>query len=314
MAVKANRIVRVVVIIVVALATSLLLYLLINNFQFTRGRTVRVHFTSIGDLNKGSLVRRAGIKVGSVTKIEPAPDEKSAIVTIAFEVGRNVRKGDQFALVSKGILGDMYIEQRPGAQDAPLVQEGQLFEGIPSFSITDLLTGDTMGLVSDLAGSLKGVVEILKNNQGSLESSLKDIARTAQNVRIVTDRAVDLTKSVPDMAQQITSSIDQLQAAVTDVSATTRRLMAKLEDNLTTSSQDLAASMKAVRKSSEEIQRSVDQLTAQNSVISKMGSTETAKSFDVTVKNLEEVSRGLLAVTKDTQKILSGIVSLFDQK
>ncbi len=36
-----------------------------------------------------------------------------------------------------------------------------------------------MGLVSDLAGSLKGVVEILKNNQGSLESSLKDIARTA---------------------------------------------------------------------------------------------------------------------------------------
>ena len=314
MAIKANRIVRVVVIIVVALATSLLLYLLINNFQFTRGRTVRVHFTTIGDLNKGSLVRRAGIKVGSVTRIEPAPDEKSAIVTISFEVGRNVRKSDAFALVSKGILGDMYIEQRPGAQDAPLVEEGQLFEGIPSFSITDLLTGDTMGLVSDLAGSLKGVVEILKNNQGSLESSLEDIARTAQNVRIVTDRAVDLTKSVPDMTRQITSSIDQLQAAVTDVSTTTKRLMAKLEDNLTTSSEDLSASMKAVRKSSEEIQSAVSKLTAQNSVISRMGSADTAQSLDATVKNLEEISKGLLTVTKDTQKIVTGISSIFDQK
>ncbi len=89
MAVKANRIIRVVVIIIVALATSLLLYLLINNFQFTRGLTVKVHFTSIGDLNKGSLVRRAGIKVGSVTAIEPAADEKSIIVTITFRSGQN---------------------------------------------------------------------------------------------------------------------------------------------------------------------------------------------------------------------------------
>ena len=127
----------------------------------------------------------------------------------------------------------MYIEQKPGPKDAPMAEEGHLFEGIPAFNITDLLSGDTMGMVTDLATSLKGVVEILKNNQGSLESSLKDIAATAHNVRIVTDRAVDLTRSVPDMTQQITSSVDQLQAAVTDVSVTTKRLMAKLEDNLT---------------------------------------------------------------------------------
>ena len=45
-----------------------------------------------------------------------------------------------------------------------------------------------------------------------------------------------------------------------------------------------------------------------------MGSAETAKSLDATVKNIEEVSRGLLTVTKDAQKIVRGIVSLFDQK
>jgi len=314
MAVKANRIIRVIVIIVVAVATSVLLYLLFNNFQFVRGRTVLVHFNSVGDLANGSLVRRAGIKVGSVHKIAPAADEKSAIVTITFEVGLTVRTEDQFALVSKGILGDMYIEHKPGPKGAPAAEEGHLFEGIPPFNMMDLLSGDTMGMVTDLAGSLKGVVEILKNNQGSLDATLKDISRTAQNVRIVTDRAVELTRSVPDMTRQITSSMDQLQAAVTDVSVSTKRLMAKLEDNLTTSSTDLAASMKAVRKSSEEIQASVTQLTAQNSVISKLGSADTAKSLDATVKNLEEISKGLLSVTKDTQKIVTGIGSIFDQK
>jgi len=314
MAIRANRIIRVIVIVIVALASSLLLYLLINNFQFARGRTVRVHFSSVGDLNNGSLVRRAGIKVGSVTRIEPAEDEKSAIVTITFEIGKTARAGDQFALVSKGILGDMYIEQKAGARDAPLVEDGHLYEGIPSFNITDLLTGDTMGMVTDLAGSLKGIVQILKNNQDTLDSSLKDIARTARNVRIVTDRAVELTSSVPDITRQITSSIDQLQAAVTDVSVTTQRLMAKLEGNLTASSDDLAASMKAIRKSSEAIQGSVAELTAQNSVIATMGSAETAKSLNATVKNLEQVSQGLLTVTKDTQKIVNGLGSIFDQK
>ena len=314
MAVRANRIVRVIIIAAFALAASLLLYLLINNFQFVRGHSVRVHFSSIGDLNKGSFVRRAGVKVGSVTRIEPAPDEKSSIITITFEAGKNAREGDQFALVSKGILGDMYIEQKPGAPNSAVAPDDSLFEGTPSFNITDLLTGDTMGLITDLAGSLKGIVDILKNNEQTLDSSLKDIARTARNVRIVTDRAVEVTQSMPDITRQITSSVSQLQSAVTDVSTTTERLMSKLEGNLNTSSDDLAASMKAIRRSSEVIQKSVDQLTAQNSVISTIGSPDTARSLETTVKNLEEVSRNLLTVTKDAEKIVSGVGSIFDQK
>ncbi len=259
-------------------------------------------------------MRRAGVKVGSVTKIEPAPDERSSIVTITFEAGKFAREGDQFALVSKGILGDMYIEQRTASQSAPPVEDGHLFEGIPSFNITDLLTGDTMGMVTDLATSLKGIVQILKNNQDSLDSSLKDIAKTAHNVRVITDRAVEVTRDVPDITRQITSSVDQLQAAVSDVTSTTERLMSKLEGNLTSSSDDLAASMKAIRRSSEAIQASVDKLTAQNAVIATMGSPETARSLDSTVKNLQEMSQNLLKVTQDTQKIVSGVGSIFDQK
>ena len=45
-----------------------------------------------------------------------------------------------------------------------------------------------------------------------------------------------------------------------------------------------------------------------------MGSADTAQSLDTTVKNLEEISKGLLTVTKDTQKIVTGVSSMFDQK
>ena len=314
MPVKASRIIRVIVIFIISIAASVFLYLLIFNFQFTRGVEVRVHFTSVGDLNTGAWVRKAGIKVASVTKLEPADDEKTVIVTLMFRPGQIVRAGDQFQLVAKGILGDMYIEQHPGPKSSPLVESGHLFEGQPSFNISDLLGPDTMNMVTDLVGSIKGIVEILQRNQDVLDSSLKDIARSAHNVRVVTDRAVEITSSVPQITLQITTSIDQLQETVNDVSVTTKRVLAKLEKNLDSSSDDLAASMKSVRETSAEVQKAVDALTAQNSVISKLSAPDTAQSLEETVKNLQEISRGLLTVTKDTQKIVEGVSVIFQEK
>jgi len=312
--VKANRIVRVVIIIVVALATSLLLYLLINNFQFSRGISVRVHFKSIGDLNTGAWVRKAGIKVGSVTGLTPAEDEETVIVSLSFKPGQVVRQGDEFSLVSKGILGDVYIEQLPGPKSSPPAVEGELFEGRPFFSLSDLLGGDTMGMVSDVAASIKDMVALLKRNQGALEASIRDIQKTAENVRIVTGRAVELTDSVPKMAEGVTASVDKLQATVNDVADTTHRLVAKMETNLTTSSDDLAASMKSIRQTSAAVQTAVTQLTAQKSVLSTLSSPQTSQSLDTTVKNLEEISRTLLAVSKDTEKIVEGVRGIFEQK
>ena len=314
MPVRASKIIRVIVIIIFAVAASTFLYLLVNNFQFTRGVEIRVHFTSVGDLNTGAWVRKAGLKVGSVTRLEPADDEKTIMATLTFRPGRNVRRDDKFALVAKGILGDMYIEQNPGPRDSPLVESGHLFEGQPAFNITDLLGGDTMSMVSDLASSIKGIVDLLKRNQNTLESSLQDIAKTAQNVRVVTDRAVDLTKSVPDMTAAISSSVDQLQSAVTDVSQTTKRLVAKLDGNLSSSAEDLAASMKSIRKSTSDIQTAVAELTAKSSVISTLGSADTGKSLETTMKNLEAISRELLTVTEDTQKIVKGVSTIFQAK
>jgi phospholipid/cholesterol/gamma-HCH transport system substrate-binding protein len=312
--VKANRVIRVFVIVIVALATSVFLYLLVNNFQFTRGPTVRVHFTSVGDLNTGAWVRKAGIKVGSVTELQPADDEKTIIVTLTFRPGQIVRRTDQFALVAKGILGDMYIEQKPGPKDSPLVEPGYLFEGEPSFNLTDVLGGDTMSGVTDLVSSLKGIVEVLKRNQDTLDQTLKDIARTAHNAAVVTDRAVELTRSVPDVTKQITDSVNELQATVNDVAGTAHKVLGKLDTDLSSSSADLAASMKSIRKSTDEIQAAIDALTAQGAIIQKLSAPETAKSLETTIKNLQQISQGLLDATEDTQKIVKGVSTIFDAK
>ncbi len=308
----ATRVIRVIVIIVLALSASLLGYLLLNNFQFSRGRTVLVHFTSVGDLNVGAWVRKSGLKVGSVTRLELAADEKTIIATVVFRPGQIVRTGDKFALVAKGILGDMYIEQQTGPIDAPMAEERHLFEGEPSFNITDLLGGSTMDSLTGLVDSLKVVLTTLQANAGALDSSLKDIAATAHNVRIVTDRAVTLTDSVPQIANQITTSVNTLQATVNDVSAATQKVVDKLQADLSASGDDLTASLKAVRKSTADVQTAIEQLTAANSVIATLSQPSTAQSLAATVKNLQEISDQLLAVTKDAQKVVQGVSTIFE--
>ena len=311
---KASRVIRVVLIALIAVAASVFIYLLINNFQFTRGPTVRIHFTSVGDLNTGAWVRKAGIKVGSVTRLAPAEDEKTIIVTLTLKPGQIARSTDKFALVSKGILGDMYIEQTPGPKESPLAAEGQLFEGQPSFNLTDLLGGDTMTTVTDLARGIKDLVDMLTKHQDDIEATLRAVARSAKNVRIVTDRAVALTESVPEITRQITSSMNELQAAVTDVSVTAKKLLAKLDKSLAASADDLAASMKSIRAGSADIQTAVAALTAKNSVIARLAAPGTGQSLDATVKNLEEISQGLLKVTKDAEKVVEGLSDIFETR
>jgi ABC-type transporter Mla subunit MlaD len=273
---------------------------------------VLVHFTSVGDLNVGAWVRKSGLKVGSVTRLELAPDEKTIIATVVMRPGQVVRTQDKFALVAKGILGDMYIEQQTGPIDAAIAEERHLFEGEPSFNFADLLGGSTMDTVTDLVSSLKVLLGTLEANAGSLDASIKDIAATAKNVRIVTDRAVVLTNSVPEISRQIASAIDQLQTTVTDVTVTTQKVLDRLETNLNSSGDDLAASLKAVRKSTADIQTAVDQLTAQNSVVATLSAPQTGESLAQTVKNLQEISQQLLSVTRDTQKIVQGVSTIFE--
>jgi phospholipid/cholesterol/gamma-HCH transport system substrate-binding protein len=310
MAIKTNRVIRVIVIVLIAAATSLFLYLMVNNFQFTRGVSVRVHFTSIGDLVTGAWVRKSGIKVGSVTRVEPAVDEKTVIATLTFKPNQIVRKDDRFALVSKGILGDMYIEQNPGSRDSPLAEEGDLFEGAPSFSINDILGGDAMNSVTDLVASIKNIADILKRNEAEVDAIIRDLQKTAENAKLITQDVAEITKNVPGLTAQIVSSMNRLEKTVNNFSDTTDAMVSKLQADLGSSGKDLAASLKTVKNATEGIQLMVDQLSAKGSLIDTLSSPETSRNLSETLKNLDDMSKTLLKATEDTQKIVEEVKTL----
>jgi ABC-type transporter Mla subunit MlaD len=307
MHVNARRILRVVVISLIAVATSVFLYLLVNNFQFVRGTAVQVHFSAIGDLNTGAWVRKAGLKVGSVTNVRPASDEKTVIVTLTFKPGEIVRKEDKFALISKGILGDMYIEQIPGPKTSGPVEQGHLYEGEPFFSLNDILGGTGMQVLTDVGSSIKVIGDILKKNEAAIESTIADIQKTAANARKVSESVVAATQDLPALSARLVSSLDDLNATIRDLSQTADSLIGKLEGNLTTGSEDLAASLKSIKATSAEVQAIVEKLSAKDSVVGALSSPEAATRVGETLKNLKDVSDALLKASQDAQKIVEGV-------
>jgi phospholipid/cholesterol/gamma-HCH transport system substrate-binding protein len=311
MAVKANRVIRVIVIALLAVVTSVFLYLLVNNFQFTKGISVQVHFKSVGDLVNGAWVRKAGIKVGSVTKIQPSEDEKTVIVTVTMKPGQPVRTTDRFALISKGILGDQFVEVKPGPRDSPIAEEGRLYEGEEPLDLTSILGGDTMNTITDLVGSVSKIADILARNSQTLDTTLRDLQITIANARKITEDVAAVTTTVPQIATQVLGSVDRLQKTVDELSDATSRTVKRLEGSLDTSADDLNASLKSIRTSTTEIQTMVDSLAAKGSIIQTLSSPDTSRSVSETLKNLQETSKALLKASQDAQKVVEGVSTIF---
>jgi phospholipid/cholesterol/gamma-HCH transport system substrate-binding protein len=314
MATKANRIVRAIVITLISIGTIVFGYLLINNFQFRRGVSVRVHFESVGDLAVGAWVRKGGLKVGSITKMEiDKTDEKTVIATVTFKPGQAVRVDDKFSIISKGLLGDMYMEVVPGPLTSAAVEAGHWFEGEPVFDLGSLL-GSGAGMLKDLGDSINAIAEFLRKNEDALQNSMQNIDAAIANTRKVTESAVSVTQAVPQMTSSILSSVKELETTVSRFTSATDSLIDRLTSQLGSGSADLAESLKSIRKISTDVEGIVAGLTAKDSLVGSLSSPATSQNVATILKNLEDTSRALLSVSQETERIMTDIRKSFEGK
>ena len=84
-------------------------------------------FDEVGGLTPRSPVVIGGVKVGQVEHIELDPKFR-AIVT--FRVASDLKLPDDTSasILTQGVLGDQYIALEPGASDAMLADEGEIYQ------------------------------------------------------------------------------------------------------------------------------------------------------------------------------------------
>jgi phospholipid/cholesterol/gamma-HCH transport system substrate-binding protein len=247
--------------------------------------TIDITFDSAPGVKKETPVRKSGILIGRVTRVEFTADaegrpDASVRVTAAVQGDKRLYEND-VCYVQSSLLGDSALEfvrvDKPNIPNAPLA-DGASIRGYVQVEPAELMRdlqkdlGDTIGSVTDAAGNLSTashklgdtldmVNKILKENQEGLRTAVDQANVTMVSVQKVADATNELVgdeqfqKEVRDAIRQMPPLIEDVRETV----ASLRTTVGKVDVNLD----------------------NVQQLTA------KLGSEEMLQRVDRSAQNLE---------------------------
>jgi phospholipid/cholesterol/gamma-HCH transport system substrate-binding protein len=111
-----------------------------GNFRQQPGYTLMARFDNISGLRPGGIIEAAGVRVGTVSKIEFDPDNYQAIVTLRINEGVPVQEDAIAAVRTQGIIGEKYIKLTAGGFPDLLSDGMQITETESAVSLEDLVS------------------------------------------------------------------------------------------------------------------------------------------------------------------------------
>ncbi len=96
-------------------------------------------FRSAEGVALGTDVRMAGVKIGSVSRMELNPTTYRAELGISINEGIDIPDDSSVSIASEGLLGGNFIEIIPGASEFAVERDGQIEDTQGSVSLITLL-------------------------------------------------------------------------------------------------------------------------------------------------------------------------------
>lgn len=142
---------------VVLLVAAVFVWIAYNTAQIkgVSGYGVTAAFAKVGGLGKGSDVRMAGIKVGTVTHVKLDPNTYDAMVGMSITPEVKLPTDTEAVIASEGMLGGMYVRLLPGAATDKLADGGLISRTQDHRSLEDQV-GEIIFLATSPGGEDSG--------------------------------------------------------------------------------------------------------------------------------------------------------------
>lgn len=198
-------------------------------------------FDSAGGIEEGDEVRMAGVKIGSVTSVEP--DFETGEMRVEWKIlsGHDVSADSDAHISLLTLTGQKYLRiVSPGG--APYLHELPLSERViprsrtevPS-EVPEVLNSASRTLASvdaeGLDGVLEDVADVLDGKGETLEAMLDDLGSVAAVLNERDDELTGLLTSIDDVAAALASK-DQTLVELIDTSERVLRVLADRRDDL----------------------------------------------------------------------------------
>jgi phospholipid/cholesterol/gamma-HCH transport system substrate-binding protein len=234
--------VKVGMLILVGVGLLAALILVMGGVHFGRRFTVMVDFNNPGGLQPGAPVKIAGVRVGSVERMEfrgarvDPTTGRASLVRVHAEVEERFRHeihaDAEFFITTQGVLGEQFLAIDPGSAAQPALRLDRAVEGIdpPRLDLflarAYALLDDTVtairtnrrelgGKVDDLAGVLHNTNELLRRNGPRIDGIVDNVDRTVRDadglVLAARDRYVDgpQARRILNRAEAVLASIER---------------------------------------------------------------------------------------------------------
>jgi phospholipid/cholesterol/gamma-HCH transport system substrate-binding protein len=242
-----------------------------------KGYDIEVVFDSATGLAKDVSVEIAGVQVGKVQSI--SLKNGKALVVLRMNPGLIIRKDDIAIIRTRGILGDKYVEIKPGIMTSPPISPGERITLTAPITDMDVL----MNTLGEVAVDIKALTNSLSNVIGT-ERGEADLREIVQNIREV---VVALNQTVQNNKEDFDKIVDNLTT-----------FTGTLEDIGTNYKEDIGTIIRGAKSVTETMEPLVKNLTEiSNKINQGQGSIGRLINEDDAIENLNQSLASLREIT-----------------
>jgi phospholipid/cholesterol/gamma-HCH transport system substrate-binding protein len=230
-----------------------------------KGYSLFTHFDTVAGLEKKTVVRMAGVKVGTVKAISLKGSKAEVAMDIYPQV--EISRDSKATLASLGLLGEKYVEITPGVEDE-IVQPGGTIGSLPPVSFDQLgIILSTVG--DDIKRTSKAMRELL--GEGEARVNIKEILQNLSSA------SAELKEFFGENRPYVTQSLDKAAQAIDT-----------FDQNVQSISQNLDELILLLKDTVEENRGSLKgNLEGIKELISK-----TEETFKALNESLEKINKG----------------------
>lgn len=172
---------------IAALMILIIIFFRMGNFDFTKkGYNIKVLFNFASGIMKNAPVRLLGVEVGRVEGIDiQYNDETKIILTLRLGESTKLRMDAKAYVSALGLMGEKYIELKPGSNKAPLLQPGSTIVGEDPFQM-ESFTRKSEEIMEKLSKALTDVRSLTTNMDGMVTENRDQVQKILENVEETT--------------------------------------------------------------------------------------------------------------------------------
>ncbi|HTF99322.1 MAG TPA: MlaD family protein [Nitrospirota bacterium] len=182
--------------LLVIAGSVILLYMTfaVGKYQFgeKKGYVLQATFDSVAGIDEKASVRMAGVKIGSVEKVEL--EDSRAKVTMRINPDVHIMRSAEAMIKTMGLLGEKYVEfiplkttvmMQPKKGETPYYQNGERVGVTVSPSDVDKLINQLSSIAGDIKQVTASLREVMGTEQGtrSMKDILNDLRQTMANIK-----------------------------------------------------------------------------------------------------------------------------------